>query len=128
MATRVYKEQDITLQDGVEVTLRPLPIARLRRFMNAWNEFSKAEDEDAGFTVFINCAGIALEENFTDKFEVKASAQEQKKGNFLGPDYRDYLENVLELDTIYKILEVCGGIILQTPKEMEGLAETLETE
>ena len=121
MATAVYKQEEITLQDGKDVTLRPLAIGRLRRFMTAWQEFSKAEDDNDGFTVFINCAGISLEENFKGDFDaLKASKDEQEKGEFLSEEYKEYLEEVLDLDTIYKILEVCGGIKLNDPKLLEA--------
>jgi len=117
MATRVYEQEDITLDDDTEVTLKPLPIARLRRFMDAWSKFSEAENDDDGFDVFINCAGIALEANFKGKFDsLKATDAQKKKGEYLSTEYKEYLEEVLELPTIYKVLDVCGGIKLNDPK------------
>ena len=121
MATKVYTQEEITLQDDTEVVLRPLAIGRLRRFMTAWSKFAEAQDDNDGFTVFINCAGIALEENFKGKFDaLKATKDEQDKGEFLSDEYREYLEEVLDLDTIYKVLEVCGGIKLNDPKLLEA--------
>lgn len=121
MATKVYNTEEITLQDDTEVVLKPLPIGRLRRFMEAWQKFSEAETDDDGFNVFINCAGIALEENFKGKFDsLKATKDEKEKGEFLSADYKEYLEDTLDLDTIYKVLEVTGGIKLNDPKLMEA--------
>jgi len=122
MATRVYSTEDITLQDGTDVTLKPLAIARLRRFMDAWREFEKLEgDENEGFDVFVNCAGVGLSENFTDKYdEIWPTAEQKKKGLHINPEYKTYLESVLDLDTIYKVLEVAGGIKLNDPKLMEA--------
>lgn len=126
MATTVYTQEEITLQDGTEVTLRPLPIAPLRRFMKAWAKFSEVEDEDDGFNVFINCAGIALERNYKGKFDsLKASKDEQESGEFLSAEYKEYLEETLDLETIYKILEITGGLklsALNDPKVQETLA------
>ena len=126
LATKVYNQEEISLQDGTDVLLKPLPIGRLRRFMDAWGKFSEVENDDDGFNVFINCAGIALEDNYRGKFDaLKATAEQKEAGEYLSPEYKEYLEDTLELDSIYKILDVCGGIKLNDPKLME-LAETLE--
>lgn len=132
MANQVYTTEDITLQDGTEVTLKPLAIALLRRFMDAWREFEKMDgsDENQGFDVFVNCAGVGLSENFKDKYTLWPTAEQKKKGLHLNPDYKEYLEGVLDLDTIYKVLDVSGGIKLNDPKLMEAAvlaaAETQE--
>lgn len=124
MADRVYNEEDIVLQDGKEVTLRPLPISRLRRFMDAWKEIANTGEDDDGFDVFINCSGIALESNFKGDFDsLKADADAKSKGEFLSPEYKEYLEEALDLETIYKVIEVCGGIKLNDPKLMEAALE-----
>lgn len=128
MATTVYNQEEIALQDGTDVILKPLPIGRLRRFMEAWGKFSEVEDEEGGFNVFVNCAGISLEDNYKGKFDsLKADAEGKKKGEFLSAEYKEYLEDTLDLDTIYKILDVCGGIKLNDPKLLEA-AETLATQ
>lgn len=118
MATTVYNQETISLQDGTEVTLKPLPIGRLRRFMKAWEKFTEVKTDEDGFDVFLNCAGIAVEGDFKGKFDsLKAPAD---SGEFLSEEYKTYLEDVLDLDTIYKILEVCGGLKLNDPKLMEA--------
>lgn len=128
MATRVYEEVDITLQDGTEVTLRPLPIGPLRRFMEAWNKFGEVDGEDEGLGVFINCAGIALEKDFKGKFEsLRASEADRKKGEYLSTEYKEYLEDTLDLDTIFKVLDICGGLKLnQDPKALQEAAAMMD--
>ncbi len=124
MVNQVYKTEEITLQDGTEVTLKPLPIGRLRRFMAAWEKITNLPDGDDGYDVFINCCGIALEENYKGKFDfLKADKEETEAGEFLSKDYKEYLLDTLELDSIYKILEVAGGIKLNDPKLMEAAME-----
>lgn len=121
MATEVYKREEIVLQDGTEVLLRPLPIGPLRRFMEAWEAIKELPDGDDGFDVFINCAGIGLERNFTSKFDrLKANADEKEKGEVLSAEYKEYLLDILDLDTIYKVLEITGDIKLNDPKLMEA--------
>ena len=129
MASKVYNQEEITLQDETDVVLKPLPIGRLRRFMEAWGKFAEITSEEEGFDVFINCAGIALEDNFKGKFDaLKASPAEKDKGEFLSPEYKEYLENTLELESIYKILDVSGGIKLNDPKLQEAAEELVRTQ
>ena len=127
MATSAFTATDIALQDGTDVTLRPLPIGRLRRFMDAWKKIGELEEGDDGFNVFINCSGIALEHEFKGKFDaLKATVDQQKDGEFLSEEYREYLEDVLDLETIYVILDVAGGIKLNDPKLMEAATTLTE--
>ncbi len=111
IATTVYNEETISLQDKTEVTLRPLAIGRLRRFMKVWEGFKTVdtEDEDASLNIFVQCAGIAIEDSFKEKFDKTWT------GDSLTEEYLTYLEDVLDMDTIYKILDVCGGLKLNDP-------------
>lgn len=126
MATKVYNEEVLTLQDDTEVTVRPLPIGRLRRFMAAWEGIKEVKDDADGFVVFVNCAGIAIEHEFKGKFDsLKAPASAE--GEFLSEEYKDYLEEVLDLDTIYKILDLAGGLKLNDPKLLEAAMRVAES-
>lgn len=120
MAKTVYDSETIRLQDDREVTLVPLAIGRLRRFMAAWGAFADLKDEEQAFDIYINCCGIALEKAVEDKFE-----QTRDEDKVLTDDYREYLEDVLDMDTIYKILEICGGLKLNDPKLLEAAQEAL---
>jgi hypothetical protein len=115
LAKTVYDAVDITLQDGREVTLTPLAIGRLKLFMKAWGEFAEIKTEDDAFDIYINCCGIALEKSVADKFDKTRDSEK-----VITDDYREYLEDVLDMDTIYKILEVCGGLKLNDPKLLEA--------
>lgn len=112
MATTVYNEETIALQDGTEVRLKPLAIGRLRRFMKVWEEFKNinSENEEESLNIFVTCAGIAIEETFKDKFDNTRDA------DGLTQEYLEYLEDVLDMDTIYKVLDVCGGLKLNDPE------------
>lgn len=132
MATRAYRVEELTLQDDTDVVVKPLPIGPLRRFMDAWKQVQDLKTDDDGFYIYINCCGIALEKNFAPdgKFEdadrkhnLRATAEESAEGEFLSPKYKEYLEEVLDIDTIYVIMEVAGGIKLNDPKLMEAAAQ-----
>ena len=122
MAKTVYDSEEITLQDGREVTLVPLAIGRLRRFMKAWGEFANIENEDQAFDIYINCCGVALEKSVSADFNNTRDAEK-----VITDEYSEYLEDVLDMDTIYKILDVCGGLKLNDPKLLEE-AERLAAE
>lgn len=120
IATTVYDSKVIKLQDddGTEVTLAPLPIARLRRFMKAWAKFEELEEDADALDIYINCCGIALEKSLASK--VEKTRDEEK---FLTDEYREYLEDILEMDTIFEILDICGGLKLNDPKVVAAAQE-----
>lgn len=124
MAKTVYDVEEIELQDGTLVTLRPLAISRLRRFMKVWEKIKDIDptDEDASLNIFIGCAGICIEDSLKGVFE-KTSTPEG-----ITEEYRTHLEDVLDMDTIYKILEVCGGLKLNDPNLMEAAATAMENQ
>ena len=100
MATTVYDIVDIELSDGSIITLKPLPIKQLRRFMDVINNMQEEEPgtEDAAMEVFIKAAMICLQT--------------------LRPDLandKDKFEEVVEIPTMMKILEVVGGLKLTDP-------------
>lgn len=111
MATKVYTEEVITLQDDTDITIRPLVIGRLRRLMNVWKKFETLKDDEDSFEIFINCSGIALEHAFKDKFDL----EDIPKDEVLNAKYKKYLEDTLDMDTMYKVMEVCAGMKLNDP-------------
>lgn len=121
MATTVYEQTEIALQDGTRVTLKPLAIGRLRRFMKVWESFKDVTDEnDISLDIFVECSGIALEGELSD---VVPNRFDNKK---MTEEYREYLEEVLDMDTIYKIMEVCGGMKLNDPNLLAAAQAAVE--
>ena len=100
MATTVYDVIEIELSDGMILTLKPLPIKQLRRFMEVINTMQDSENEnaDAAMDVFIKAAMLCLETLRPD----------------LSTD-RDKFEDIIEIPTMMKILEVVGGLKLTDP-------------
>ena len=98
MATTVYDVEEITLQNGNKVTLKPLTIKDLRLFMEAIQKTAEATTENDTLTVLIDACAVALAKQLPD----------------LVAD-RDALEDALDVPTINRILEVCGGIKMDDP-------------
>ena len=100
MATTVYDILEIELSDGSTIELRPLPIKQLRKFMATIKQMEDTEDgnEDAAMDVFIKAAMICLE-----VFKPELSKDTDK------------FEELVEIPTMMKILEICGGLKLTDP-------------
>jgi hypothetical protein len=98
LATTVYDVEEVQLQDGSDVKLRPLSISRLRKFMVVMNNTQTAESEDSALNVLIDACAIALEAQLPD----------------LVKD-REKFEEALDLPTINRIIKICGGIDLEDP-------------
>lgn len=100
MATTVYDVVEIELSNGESITLKPLPIKQLRKFMEIIKEMDLEENssEDAAMDIFIKAAMICLEKTNPD----------------LVKD-RDTFEEIIEVPTMMKILEIAGGLKLTDP-------------
>lgn len=98
MATTVYDVEEIKLQNGDTAQLKPLSIKQLRKFMAVMTKAQEATTEDQSLTVLIDACAIALEVQLPELIKD-----------------RDKLEEALDVPTINRILEVCGGIKLDDP-------------
>jgi hypothetical protein len=98
LATTVYSVEEITLQDGSTVKLKPLSIKELREFMLALQKAGDSTSETETLNVLIDAVAVALKKQLPD----------------LVAD-RDALEDALDVPTINRILEVCGGIKMDDP-------------
>lgn len=98
MATTVYDTEVIELQNGDKVTLKPLTIKDLREFMAAISKTQDTTSEDETLNILIDACAVALKKQLPE----------------LTAD-RDKLEDALDVPTINRILEVCGGIKMDDP-------------
>lgn len=96
--------------------------------MKEWKRIEDANSEDESFAIFVNVAGIALEHEFKEKFDRLEADHKLKdeKEELLSKEYKDYLESVLDMDTIYKILEVCAGLKMTDPNLLAAAARAAE--
>lgn len=93
MATTTYEGEKITLIDGTQLTIRPLKISLLRPFMKKFEGIADvSEDNDKSMDLLIDCVQIAMKQ-----YEPKLAED------------RDALEEVLDLPTVYKIIEAASG-------------------
>ena len=100
MATTVYDTVDIEISDGSTITLKPLPIKQLRKFMEVVNSMGIDENKTEldAMDQFVEAALICV-----DGLGRKDLAD------------KDKFEEVIDTPTMMKILEVAGGLKLTDP-------------
>ena len=101
MATTVYDVEEIQLQNGAIVKLKPLTIKELREFMKVIQRTQEVTSEDETLTILIEACGVALQKQLPDLVADK-----------------DAFEDTLDVPTINRILEVCGGIKMDDPNQL----------
>jgi hypothetical protein len=123
MSNEAFTREEITLQDGTDVELRPLTVGKKRKFMRSWTEHvavindeikkatEAAGDEPEAFDIdeanlsdkqydaYIKLCGMCLEGELKKDKTTK--------------QWTEYLEDTLDDPTIFKIIKVCGGIDLE---------------
>jgi hypothetical protein len=105
MATTVHEERTVTLIDGTKVKVRPLKVSLLRPFMKSFEGLAAVQaDNDKSMDVLIECVQIAMKQYKPE----------------LGEDL-EKLEDLLDLPTVYEIIEAASGINL-TDSALAALA------
>lgn len=104
MALTEYKQETLALIDGTEITVRPLKLSLLKPFMKKFEGVSAvAEDNEKSVNLLLECVQIAMQ---------------QYKPELAG-DIKA-LEELLDLPTVYKIVEAASGITLDTVSNVLG--------
>lgn len=101
MATSVYEVVEIELIDGTKLTLRPLKITLLRDFMKKFqglDNIEVASDNNKSMDLLMDCIQIAMQQYYPDLANDRAK-----------------LEDVIDLPTVYKIIEIASGVKLNDP-------------
>ena len=92
MATTINEDKTIELFDGTKINIRPLKISLLRDFMKKFEQIQKvAEDNDKSMNLLMECVQIAMKQYNPELADVKK------------------LEELLDLPTVYKIVEEASG-------------------
>ena len=96
-ATTAQDEKTVVLIDGTKIALRHLKISLLKPFMKKFEEIATvSQDNEKSLVVLLECVNIALQ---------------QYKPELA--DDMEKLEEILDLPTVYKIIEAASGVNLQ---------------
>lgn len=100
----IYKTEEVELVDGTVITLKSLPIKPLRDFMNIWENINY---DEAGSQADV----------IDGMFEAAAVAILWHNKDLS----KDDLEESLDQDTMRRAIEICAGIKMLDPEEIENL-------
>lgn len=138
MATAVYTTEEVTLQDGTNVVLKPLNIATLRVFMKYMDEFGESQGEDAGLEVLLASSALCASRGEASEWydpDKERTAEREKDGSdekevvkLTKGGHTPKWEKVADLPTIYHILDICGGVKLNDPNLIAAAMGTLGTD
>lgn len=122
MSNEVFTREEVTLQDGTEVELRPLVIGKKRKFMKLWSDHVASVNEELRKAIMANEAldpdaeAVKVDQNaindrtFDVYIQLSSIGLDEYKGDRTAKQFTEYLESTLDEPTILKILEVCGNI------------------
>jgi len=116
MATRIYKNQIISLFNGKELEIIPLKIRYLREFMEVFENIKEAKSDDESIAVLVECVRICMKQYCP---EISSTVKD--------------VEDNFDMPTIYKILDSSAGIKINQKSEdpvknqAEKSGETWET-
>lgn len=99
MATKIYESKNVRLVDGRWIYLTPLKIKYLREFMTEFDQVKGLSDEQEVISKLVDCAVVSMKQYCP---EITTTEQ---------------LEDLVDLPTIYHILDVSAGIKINTSKE-----------
>lgn len=105
MATTTHEENVLTLIDGTKITVRPLKISLLRPFMKKFEGVGAvADNNEKSMDILMECVQIAMQQYKPDLADDIAK-----------------LEEIVDLPTVYKIVEAASGIQLSEVADVLGV-------
>lgn len=114
MATTVYTIAEVKLQDDTEVVLKPNSIKGQKKFMGIMSKFGEAKSEAEGLEVLLRAGAVCLMKQRPEFWDKDANDGEG--------GYTDAFEEALDMETLYKVLDTCGGTKFSDPN-LQAAAE-----
>lgn len=99
MSKYAYETDTIYLFDGTEVTLSPLKLKYLKKFMEIFGLIDFVKDQAQAINVLSECAIVCIQQDYPII------------------QTKDQLEDLIDLHTVYKILDICAGVKIDPMKE-----------
>jgi hypothetical protein len=118
LASTVYNVEEITLGDGSKVTLKPLSIKNLRVFMPKMQQWQDLIADEK----YLERDPMGIEQMILLLEAAVICLTDQK------PEWKedpDLAEDVLDMTTVYRVLEVCGGIKLNDENLLKATQEAM---
>jgi len=108
MAKVIYEKEPIYLIDGTKIMLGPLKIKFLREFMDVFDLIEFVKDDEETIAILSECATVCMKQYHPIIQKIED------------------LEEVVDLPTVYEILNICAGIKID--KENENVEDQAKKE
>lgn len=109
MAKKVYELKKISLLDQTEFFAKPLSIFFLKELMDAFEKVKKTKEPEEVSEILIECAFIAMKQYMGEGIT------------------KEYFEEVVDMPTVYEILDISAGIKINEEKQ-ETVEEQVNSE
>lgn len=133
MAKTVSEVREIELLDGTPVTIRPASISVLRKIMAKVGTISKIDAdkvdslEDEIMNILVEASAIALRKQLPDvtKFVELDPSKKADKEEY--DKTREEYEDMVDMDIVSLVNEVCGGVKFDNPNPLNPATEAAGT-
>lgn len=106
MALSKRPTQELVLMDGTKIEASPLKISLLKPFLKKFAEIAAvADDNSKSMDVLMECIQITMQQ-----YNPKLA------------DNKEDLEELLDLPTVYKIIEIASGIKMEDGSDLLSVA------
>lgn len=103
MATKIYETAVIQLVSGKELYITPLKIKYLREFMDKFEDTKTVSEDTETIDVLLECAAIAMKQYYPQIAT------------------KDDISENIDIQTLYKLLDISAGIKIDAKKEEESI-------
>lgn len=127
MATSVASEKEILLLDGTQVVLRPASIKVLKKFMKAFGKMAQLDepDQEKIMDILVEASAVALQRQLPDITGFVDLDPEKDKEEY--DKQRAEYEDIVDMDIVNLVNELCGGIKFDDPNLRLAAAEAAGT-
>ncbi len=108
MATKVFNTSDILLLNDQTISCSPLKIKYMREFMDIFVLIENSKNDEESIDILLECCKVCMKQ--------------------YSPDLFLNLDDHIDLDTLYKIIEIAAGIKFNSTSEVEIKEQSKEKE
>lgn len=122
MATTVYEVQELVLDDGsTTITCKPANIKVMRKGNELLAKLGEVEGNDEGIERLLDIVCLCLKREHPE-FETDELDEKGKKTGSKITNY-ELMEELFDMDTMFKVIELFLGVKLNDPKLLEAAAQ-----
>ena len=121
MATEINEAEELTLKDKSKVTVQPLNIKLLRRFMKEVGKMQGLESDIEGIDIMFRASAISLQGSDRPELGDVFVKSNNKDTEEVDEEKGGKLEELLDLPLIREITRIAGGLSDDPNQPARGL-------